>query len=87
MPGPDLTPLIARLKELGIDAPPVPDLVQSFEKCEPCRGSGRESVVDDEETTEILCRVCMGSGLIPDTTLAKWLKDMSYIMDKAYGRT
>lgn len=81
MPGPDLTPLIDRMKELGYDIGPMPNLEQAFVPCEACK----EAVQMDADGGEILCSNCFGSGLIPDSTLQKWLKQMSDIMDKAYG--
>jgi len=79
---PDLTPLFVRFKELGVDSPPMPDLAQTFEKCEACKGSGRE---DGDDT--LLCQICMGAGQLPDNKLAEWIKTMSNNMDKAYGRS
>ena len=89
MAGPDLTPLIARMKELGYDMAPMPSLEQAFTKCEKCTGYGRQALViqNGDEDEEVHCDVCMGSGQIPDPTLQKWLKQMSDIMDKAYGRS
>ena len=96
----NLTPLIARMKELGYDAPPMPSLEQTFVSCETCEGKGRKLIYDDKQPmfdeegedevdvpVEVHCDACMGSGQIPDATLQKWLKQMSDIMDKAYGRS
>ena len=82
MPAPDFTPLIARMKELGYDIAPMPSLEQTFVPCEACRENGGF----DQDGTKYHCLYCMGSGQIPDATLQKWLKQMSGIMDKAYGR-
>jgi len=94
MPGPNLTSLIARLKELGIESPPMPKLAQTFEKCEACKGWGRTVQYNrqtrdgyDDEEIEVHCEICMGAGQLPDNKLAEWIKTMSENMDKAYGKS
>ena len=74
-----MTPVVARLRELGYQVPECPESDgNKFKDCDACNGSGNESVdvydadLQEHNKEEVNCLHCGGSGQQVANALMDW---------------